>query len=159
VSVSRFAVETFWHIDAPVESVWDAIVSTQMNPVWWPFIEQVVETIPGDSSGVGSTRRYVWGTKLPYTLSFDIHVTRVDRPMALEGVVAGEVEGVGRWAFEAQGSTTVIRHFWAVRLNKPWLRWLAPVAMPLFAWNHRQVMKAGAEGLARFLGVRVISCG
>lgn len=155
----QYAFETFWHIDAPVDTVWDAIVSTQMDPRWWPFIERVVETAPGEPSGVGSTRRYFWHTRLPYRLSFDIHVTRVDRPAVLEGVVSGEVEGVARWEFESLGSSTIIRHFWTVHLTKRWMKRFAPLAMPVFAWNHRQVMRAGAEGLAGFLGVRVISCG
>ena len=157
--MSQYAFETFWHLDAPVETVWDAIVGTQMAPTWWPFIERVVETVPGEISGVGSTRRYIWRTRLPYKLSFDIHVTRVDRPRVLEGMVSGEIEGIGRWVFESLGATTVIRHFWEVRLMKRWMKWFAPLAMPVFVWNHRQVMKAGAEGLAGFLGVRVISFG
>jgi hypothetical protein len=157
--VNVYSFKTLWHLDAPVETVWDAIVSTQIDPSWWPFVESVIETVPGEPSGVGSTRRYTWRTRLPYKLAFDIHVTRVDRPVLLEGLVSGEVEGIGRWEFEALGSTTVIRHFWNVRMAKRWMNSLAPAMMPVFAWNHEQVMKAGGEGLARFLGVRLISSG
>jgi hypothetical protein len=155
--VNEYSFYTRWHLDAPIETVWDAIVSTQMQPRWWPNIERVIETMPGERSGVGSTRRYIWRTRLPYKLSFDIRVTRVDRPVLLEGLVSGEVEGSGRWEFESCGPTTIIRHFWSVRIAKRWMKLLAPLAMPVFAWNHKQVMRAGAEGLARFLGVRLIS--
>jgi hypothetical protein len=157
--MNEYSFSTLWHLDAPVETVWDAIVSTQMHPRWWPLIERVIETVPGEPSGVGSTRRYIWRTRLPYKLSFDIHVTRVDRPVLLEGLVSGEVEGIGRWEFESHGATTIIRHSWNVRIAKRWMNLLAPAIMPVFAWNHKQVMKAGADGLARFLGVRLISSG
>ena len=33
---------------------------------------------------------------------------------------------------------------------------LAPVARPLFAWNHDVVMRRGAEGLARLLGAQLL---
>jgi hypothetical protein len=35
---------------------------------------------------------------------------------------------------------------------------LAPVARPLFAWNHDHVMRSGGEGLARLLGARLLVC-
>ncbi len=159
VTVNRYKFRTAWHLEAPVETVWDAIVNTQMEPRWWPFIEAVSELVPGDASGVGSTRRYVWRTKLPYKLSFDITVARVERPVLLEGVASGEVEGIARWEFESQGATTIIRHYWSVRLAKRWMNFLAPLARPVFAWNHGKVMKAGGEGLARFLGVRLLASG
>jgi len=33
---------------------------------------------------------------------------------------------------------------------------LAPLARPIFEWNHNGVMRAGGEGLARHLGVRLL---
>ena len=34
---------------------------------------------------------------------------------------------------------------------------LAPIARPIFAWNHDHVMRNGAEGLARLLGARLVT--
>ena len=34
---------------------------------------------------------------------------------------------------------------------------LAPMARPLFAWNHAYSMRQGGEGLARLLRARLIS--
>ena len=34
---------------------------------------------------------------------------------------------------------------------------IAPLARPAFAWNHGYVMRAGAEGIARELGARLIA--
>ena len=46
----------------------------------------------------------------------------------------------------------------AVPLNGPDVT-LAPLARPVFAWNHHGVMRAGGEGLARRLGVRLVEAG
>jgi len=34
---------------------------------------------------------------------------------------------------------------------------LAPIARPLFVWNHNLIMRAGGKGLARLLNARLIS--
>ena len=36
---------------------------------------------------------------------------------------------------------------------------VAPVARPIFAWNHDWVMARGGEGLARRLGARLLGHG
>jgi hypothetical protein len=33
---------------------------------------------------------------------------------------------------------------------------IAPIASPLFSWNHHKVMQQGAEGLARLLNARLL---
>ena len=38
----------------------------------------------------------------------------------------------------------------------PWMRATAPIAAPVFRWNHNGVMRAGAEGLARLLKAKLI---
>jgi hypothetical protein len=44
---------------------------------------------------------------------------------------------------------THVRYDWQVVANKRWMRWLAPLARPLFAWNHDVVMDWGRIGLLR----------
>jgi hypothetical protein len=39
---------------------------------------------------------------------------------------------------------------------QPWMNVLAPVAKPVFAWNHDYVMRNGGVGLARLLGVPLL---
>ena len=38
-----------------------------------------------------------------------------------------------------------------MRTSRAWMNRLAPVARPLFAWNHDAVMRQGAAGLAALL--------
>jgi hypothetical protein len=56
------------------------------------------------------------------------------------------IEGDGRWSFRGDGARTVVRYDWHIRTREPWMNWLAPVARPLFTWNHDVVMREGARG-------------
>jgi hypothetical protein len=33
-------------------------------------------------------------------------------------------------------------------MSARWMRFIAPIAAPVFRWNHDGVMRAGAQGLA-----------
>ncbi|HYE36510.1 SRPBCC family protein [Methylocaldum sp.] len=154
-----YGLTTTWHLGAPRETVWDAMFDTRLSPQWWPFIENVTEIAPGEPSGVGLVLRYVWRTKLPYKLCIDMEVTRIERPVLLEARALGELEGYSRWEFRPNGRNAKVNHDWNVHTKKAWMNALAPILRPVFAWNHREVMKAGGEGLARFLGVPLLDFG
>ena len=120
-------------------------------------MERVEEFDPGEADGIGSLRRFTWRGRLPYRISFNMRVTRVVPLTLLEGVASGEVEGIGCWHFTSEGDVTVVRYEWQVRTNRAWMNIFAPIARPLFKWNHDQVMRQGAEGMARLLKARLVS--
>jgi hypothetical protein len=93
---------------------------------------------------------------LPYELSFDSRVTRVERPHLIEGTATGELEGTGVWRLY-EGSGTAAVYEWRVHTTRAWMNVLAPLARPAFAWNHDIVMRQGADGIARELGARLIA--
>ena len=97
--------------------------------------------------------RYTWRSKLPYELAFDMRLTRIEPMSLIEGEAIGELTGKGLWRFTEEGDSTRVRYDWNVKTTKPWMNLLAPVARPIFKWNHDVVMNWGAEGLARKLGV------
>lgn len=43
---------------------------------------------------------------------------------------------------------------WEVSVERPILRWLAPILRPAFAWNHRWTTPRGEAGLRAFLRER-----
>lgn len=147
---------TVWRVDAPIERVWNEIYHSQDWPTWWKGVESVVETLKGDERGVGSVHRYTWKSKLPYRLSFDMKTIRIEPPSVLEGIASGELQGRGLWQLSTEGSDTIVRYDWQVETTKSWMNLLAPVARPMFEWNHNVVMSWGAEGLARRLGASVV---
>jgi uncharacterized protein YndB with AHSA1/START domain len=153
--MSEYAFVTRWSFQAPVEQVWDLIAKAEDWPGWWPGVEKVEVLEPGTEGEVGSLRRFTWKSRLPYRLAFDMRTTRVERPYVLEGRASGELDGTGRWELRQEGDWTRVRYEWRVATSKAWMNLLAPVARPLFAWNHDVVMRWGGEGLARRLGFPV----
>ncbi len=147
---------TIWRVSAPIETVWDEISHSQAWPSWWKGVERAVVVRQGDDSGVGSIHRYTWKSRLPYRLTFDMRILRVEPPRLLEGVASGELAGRGLWRLWTEGNQTLVRYDWQVRTTKQWMKLLAPIARPLFKWNHDVVMSWGARGLAKRLGVRVV---
>lgn len=148
---------TIWRLEAPIELVWNEIYRSELWPTWWKGVEGVVELRKGDENSVGSVRRYTWKSKLPYRLSFEMETVRVERPTLLEGIATGELEGRGLWRLSTEGKVTVARYDWKVQTTKSWMNVLAPIARPVFSWNHDVVMNWGARGLARRLGTNVVS--
>lgn len=145
--MTKFSLISDWHIPAPLETVWDAVVNTRDWPDWWPHVCSVVELHPGKPTGIDNVRRYCWNTCLPYRLVLDLRVTRLEPCRVVETYVSGDLQGHGRCLLAAQGNTTNVRYEWNVSTCKPWMNWLAPVAYPVFVWNHRQVMHHGEQGL------------
>ncbi len=149
-----YAFTSTWEVDAPIETVWNAIYDSLRWPLWWPFVAAVEELAPGDVNGTGAILRYTWSTRLPYTLSFDSRITKVHPPRVLEAAASGELNGVGCWVLTPVATGTHVRYDWTVRTRVGWMNALAPIARPVFAWNHHAVMRSGAHGLGRWLGVR-----
>ena len=152
-----YELVTIWRIEAPIDEVCEAISDFHHWPKWWRGVEQVMELERGDAHGVGGLFRYTWKSLLPYRLTFDMRITRVKPLAAIEGEASGELEGTGRWLFTADDGVTTIRYEWQVRTTKRWMNLAAPIARPLFRWNHDIVMQQGGEGLARLLNARLIS--
>ena len=153
----RYALSTEWLLDAPAEPIFDALAEPEVWPRWWPYAESVVLVARGDAQGLRSVYRYVWSTRLPYRLSFEMTTTASRRPTLLEGTARGQLSGIGRWRIVRDGEASCVRYDWIVSTGKRWMRTLAPMLRPLFEWNHDQVMAAGGRGLARHLGVPLLA--
>jgi len=155
--LNQYALVTYWHLAAPIDAVWDAINKVEDWPRWWRYVKAVVELQKGDANGVGAIRRFTWTSRLPYALTFEMRASVVERPTFMEGIASGELAGHGRWRLAPEGATTRVRYEWTVGTTKPWMNLLAPLMAPAFRWNHGQVMAEGGRGLARHLGVTLLS--
>ena len=116
-------------------------------PEWWPFVVRVELLRQGDADDIGSVRRITWKTALPYTLTFDSELIAIERFRRMEGRAFGELDGRGIWTFRDDGGTTHVRYDWQVATTKAWMNLLAPIARPVFSWNHDKVMSGGFQGL------------
>lgn len=152
--MSDYEFITVWNIDAPVTRVWDVIEDADQWPEWWKGVLSVIELQKGDENGVGSIRRTVWRSALPYKLEFDSEVLRVERLKLIEARAFGELDGHGLWQFEAiSDDRTRVQYDWQVKTTKAWMNILAPVARPFFRWNHDTIMRWGEGGLRKRLGI------
>ena len=157
--MARYEFLTTWAFDAPIDRVWDALYESERWPEWWRGVERVQVLEPGDADRVGELSRYTWKSRLPYTLEFDMRTTHVKRPFLVEGTAQGELAGRGRWRLFEGGGTTAVTYEWLVETTKRWMNVLAPLARPVFAWNHDVVMRNGGHGLARRLGANLLVAG
>jgi len=154
--MTEFRFVTIWRIEASLPLVCEAIAQCQHWPEWWNGVEKVEELTPGVDGGIGGLRRFTWKGRLPYRLTFDIRIIRAVPLKVIEGHASGDVEGIGRWHFYYDAPVTIVRYEWQVRTTRRWMSLLAPVARPLFKWNHDQLMRQGGEGLARHLNARLL---
>jgi hypothetical protein len=154
VSATEFNLITNWTLAAPREAVWRELTKPEDWPAWWRAVERVELLEAGDADGVGALRRMTWRTALPYSLTFDMRTVRVEPMAVIEGRAEGELSGVGRWTVDRDQERTRVRYDWRVEVTQPWMRFVAPLARPVFAWNHGVVMGWGGEGLARRLTAR-----
>jgi len=84
-------------------------------------------------------------------------VVEVEEPHVIVGIAEGELNGTGRWQLSQKGVVTRVQYNWDVSTKKRILNLLAPIARPIFEWNHNKVMEAGGEGLARLLNAKLVS--
>lgn len=147
---------TIWHIDAPLDAVYAAILDSRRWPDWWSNVRHVEEVAAGNVDGIDSVWRYSWQGRLPYRVVFEVRATRIEKLVAIEGSTRGDLEGVGRWDFQHDGTVSIVRCEWHVRSTKWWMNLLAPIARRMFIRNHARVMARGAEGLARLLRSRLV---
>jgi uncharacterized protein YndB with AHSA1/START domain len=157
--VASYSFLTTWLLESPREPVWEAIYDQASWPQWWRGVEEASEVRPGDDGGVGTVARMVWKSLLPYRVEFEVTTTRIERPFLLEADAVGELSGVGRWRLYEQGGVTAVLYEWNVATSKAWMNLLAPVARPVFEWNHDWVMACGGEGIARLLNCRLLANG
>jgi hypothetical protein len=152
--MANYDFVTVWRLEAPIDRVYDAIADSLRWPEWWSTVTAVEQVRRGDpATGVGDVRRYTFKGSLPYTLSFDLEVERLERPVTLGGRASGELEGTGVWTLsEDAPGRTVARYDWNVRTTRWWMNLLAPLARPVFKANHDLVMNAGAKGICSLLG-------
>ncbi len=152
----KYSFTTFWYIDAPIETVWEAIHDSKNWPKWWKYVSHVKEIKKGDKKGVGAIQQFKWSSALPYKINFDTEVTKVERPHLLVGNSTGQLVGVGRWELSEKNGVTTVRYDWNVETTKKWMNLLAPIMRPIFAWNHNILMNEGGKSLAALLKTRLV---
>ncbi len=138
-----------WYVDAPIEEVWPVIRDLAAYPQWWSEFVEAQKL--NDIDGVGGIIRVHAKAALPYHMYFEVEAVREEPPRVAESRVRGDLNGEMRWTLSSEGSGTRLVFEETVVTGKALLNVLAPLFKPLFAWNHRAMMRSGQQGLRRFL--------
>lgn len=154
--MASYSFLTTWILDAPRDAVWEAIYEIERWPAWWPGVRRVEKLEHGDADGIGAVYRHEWRSVIPYPVRFETRITRIEPRQLIEAEAHGELAGTGRWRFFGDRETAVT-YEWNVRTTRPWMNLLAPVARPVFRWNHNVVMHQGGQGLADLLGTTLLA--
>jgi uncharacterized protein YndB with AHSA1/START domain len=157
--MADYAFLTTWLLESPCEPVWEAVYDQERWPQWWRGVEEAEPVRDGEANGIGTVSRLVWKSLLPYRVEFEVTTTRIEPLRLLEADAVGELSGVGRWRFYEQDGVTAVLYEWNVATSKAWMNLLAPVARPVFEWNHDWVMARGGEGIAALLNCKLLANG
>lgn len=156
----RFVLISRWQLACDIDDAWRHVCAIRLWPRWWPHVKAVRAIGGGDDASAtprtGDSAKVEWTTRLGYGLRIHVTTTAVLAPFELEAVATGDLSGTGLWVLESQHGHVNITYRWDVHLNRPWMRWSAPALRPVFAWNHFDIMRAGARGMAGSIGCKLI---
>jgi uncharacterized protein YndB with AHSA1/START domain len=155
--MAEYHLFTTWDLEAPIKTVWEVISEPLQYPNWWKYVDRVSEVEPRQPDGSGGTVQVLWKTALPYSLAIEMRGSRYDPPHVWEGSARGELEGVGRWELKEMEGFTRVTYDWRISTTQAWMNLLAPLARPVFVWNHDTIMKEGGRAIAAHLGVRLLA--
>jgi hypothetical protein len=148
-----FRFEESWHIpEGTPQQVWDVLSDAELLPLWWSDVYK--EVVPLDGKGkasVGSRARARARGALPYELNFIIEAAELEPGRLVVVKTHGDFDGLWRAELSPVGTGTHVQLTWQVTVERPILKFLAPLLWPAFAWNHRWTTPRGEAGLRRFL--------
>src|SRR5215212_5513844 len=149
----RFEFFDEWRLAADPVAVWAVVRDVEGWPSWWPSVRSV-RLVDGRPR---TTWEFRFRTRLPYDMAFAAELERDDTLSGVATRVTGRVEGSGQWTASTIEGGTLVRFDWEVAPQLAWMRAVAPIARPIFRWNHRSLMAEGARGLAKRLDTRLLA--
>ena len=135
-----------WELRAPILAVFRALSDATTYPDWWQPVYRSVEA--DGPLRVGRVTRERFKGRLPYELSTQSEIIRLEPPREFELEVVGDLSGRGLWTLSRLPDGRVHVHFdWRVDADRRLLRVLSPLLRPAFRWNHSWAIKRAIEGL------------
>ena len=145
---SEYHLLTRWELEATPPEVYDLLADATALPAWWPAVCLEARPVrPGDERGVGREVDVLAAGFLPLTLRCRVRVTAARPGERLAVQTAGDLEGIGVWAFEPGERGAVVRFHWRGRLRKRVLGSIPTFVRPLFMASHRWAMERGFTSL------------
>lgn len=151
--VQEYSFLTPWRFDnTSIFEVADILEDTASLPRWWPdLFKSVTIQKHGGEHAVGQVAYCECRARLPYTLRFTYTVMEQRYPYGSTIASFGDLIGTGIWRLAERKGGVDVEYEWRVRLEKPLLKLISPLARPFLANNHEWSMQRGYEGLCREL--------
>lgn len=136
---------TEWVFRTPIERVWEEVKNLEAYPTWWKSLKKVKIRGAERELRLGSVVDCEVKGVLPFTLKFNIEVTRYEPPSIIEIRSSGGLVGKGKWVLEAQNDKTLSTFNWDVGTANSILNLIArfPLAKVMLKKNHDRVMAEG----------------
>lgn len=121
----EYSFLTPWRFDkTSIFEVADILEDTASLPRWWPdLFKSVTIQKPGGEHALGQVANGSTISSL------------------------GDLIGTGIWRLAERDGGVDVEYEWRVRLEKPLLKLVSPIARPFLANNHEWSMRRGYEGL------------
>ncbi|MBM3578834.1 MAG: hypothetical protein FJX40_14570 [Alphaproteobacteria bacterium] len=156
MSAHVFKFDEGWEIpDAAIEEVYDVLARGELLPQWWKGVYLEAERLtPGETPQIGAKLRAKVRGFLPFTLNFVVEAVELERPRKVAVHTYGDLDGAWRATLTQRGDDVHVALLFEVRIDRPGMRFLAPLLRPLFALNHYWTTPRGEKGLREYLQAR-----
>ena len=151
-----FRFDESWDIpEGTPQEVWEVLSDAQLLPLWWGDAYKEIEPLDKKGKGVvGARARARARGALPYELNFIIEAAELEPGRLVVVKTFGDFDGLWRAELSPAGTGTHVDLIWQVTVERPILKFLAPLLRPAFAWNHRWTTPRGEAGLRRYLAAQ-----
>jgi uncharacterized protein YndB with AHSA1/START domain len=148
-----FRFDEVWEIPGhSPDAVWDVLSDAELLPEWWGDVYSRVVPLNKLGKGkVGARARARARGALPYELNFEIEAAELEPGRLVVVKTYGDFDGLWRATLSPTETGTRVDLLWQVIVERPILKFLAPLLRPAFAWNHRWTTPRGEAGLRRYL--------
>ncbi len=145
---------TTFSIPAPQPAVFETLSHLDRWASKWPAAETVVVADGGGPDGTGRSVAAILRAPMGYVIGVQFITEHIEPPTRLDVIVEGDVRGWGSWRLTEADGVTSGSYLWEVVTTKRWMNLLAPLARPVFEWNHDRTMQTGLEAVSAHLGVK-----
>jgi uncharacterized protein YndB with AHSA1/START domain len=135
-----------WDVEAPIISVFRALVDATTYPDWWQPVYLSAEA--DGPLRVGRVAREHFKGRFPCEVRTTSELLRIEPPREFEVDLVGDVSGHGLCTLTQLPKGVVHVCFdWRMYAERTLLRVLSPLLRPAFRWNHNWAVKRAIEGL------------
>ena len=144
-----------WTIEGPVETIFHYVSDARTFHEWFHVFKRVDADDPVGPLRVGSHSRMKVKALLPYTLDWDVTVSKLDPPRLMETDVRLSLNGrfgmhgYVRYRFVPAGRFVTVINEQELIADQPLPRILHPLAQAVFSFNHDWAMSRARAPLQR----------